>query len=155
MTDDDREAISCGIAELAEGKVIARRRIGRRPSVISRDIARHGGRTAYRATVAARAAARSRRRPKARKLDADRALQRLGAPVTVAVCDVGHAYTAGNGCPRCRQEAKNAWQRERAERRATRDVLHHQPPARGVPEQVEDDAWREEAACRYDDDQAL
>ncbi len=75
--------------------------------------------------------------------------------MTVAVCD-GHAYTAGNGCPRCRQEAKNAWQRERrAERRAARDVLHHQPPARGVPEQVEDDAWREEAACRYDEDQAL
>ncbi len=46
MTDDDREAISCGIAELAEGKVIARRRIGRCLSVISRDIARHGGRTA-------------------------------------------------------------------------------------------------------------
>ena len=73
LTDDDREEISRGIAEQAEGKVIAAR-IGRCPSVIGRDIARHGGRTTYRAVVAARAAARSRRRPKTRKLDADPAL---------------------------------------------------------------------------------
>jgi len=70
LTDEDREEISRGIAEQAQGKVIAAR-IGRCPSVIGRDIARHGGRVAYRATVAARAAARARRRPKTRKLDAD------------------------------------------------------------------------------------
>lgn len=70
LTDDDREEISRGIAEQAEGKVIAAR-IGRCPSVVSRDINRHGGRSAYRAVVAARAAVGSRRRPKPRKLDAD------------------------------------------------------------------------------------
>ena len=45
LTDDDREEISRGIAEQAEGKVIAER-IGRSPSVVSREIARHGGRRA-------------------------------------------------------------------------------------------------------------
>jgi IS30 family transposase len=70
LTEDDREEISRGIAEQAEGRVIAER-IGRDPSVVSREVARHGGRTRYRAVVAARAAAVSRCRPKTRKLDAD------------------------------------------------------------------------------------
>ncbi|MGH7536849.1 MAG: IS30 family transposase, partial [Gemmatimonadales bacterium] len=65
----DREEISRGIAQGVEGAVIAAR-IGRDPSVISREIARHGGRERYRATRAARAATVARRRPKARKLDA-------------------------------------------------------------------------------------
>lgn len=64
----DREEISRGIAEGLSGKVIAQR-IGRDPSVVSREIARHGGRGRYRATVAQRAAARSRCRPKSRRLD--------------------------------------------------------------------------------------
>src|SRR5207342_38562 len=42
----DREEISRGIAEGVEGAVIAAR-IGRDPSVISREIARHGGRERY------------------------------------------------------------------------------------------------------------
>ena len=70
LTEADREEISRGIAEHAEGRVIAAR-IGRDPSVISREITRHGGRVWYRAVVAARAAAASRCRPKTRKLDAD------------------------------------------------------------------------------------
>ena len=70
LTDADREEISRGIAEHAEGRVIAER-MGRDPSVISRDVARHGGRARYRATVAGRAAAVSRCRPTIRKLDAD------------------------------------------------------------------------------------
>ncbi|SDY61681.1 Helix-turn-helix domain-containing protein [Modestobacter sp. DSM 44400] len=74
LTDDDREEVSRGIAEQAEGKVIAAR-IDRCPSVVSRDIARHGGRATYLAVVAARAAARSRRRPKTPKLDAESALR--------------------------------------------------------------------------------
>jgi len=65
----DREEISRGIAEGLEGAVIAAR-IGRDPSVVSREIARHGGRERYRATRAVRAAAVARRRPKVRKLDA-------------------------------------------------------------------------------------
>ncbi len=70
----DREEISRGIAEGAEGVVIAAR-IGRVPSVVSRDIARHGGRERYRATRAGRVAARARCRPKVRKLDADPVLR--------------------------------------------------------------------------------
>ena len=56
LTEADREEISPrGIAEHAGGRVIAER-MGRDPSVISRDVARHGGRARYRATVAGRAA---------------------------------------------------------------------------------------------------
>ncbi|MGH3831566.1 MAG: IS30 family transposase [Pseudonocardiaceae bacterium] len=69
VTEADREEISRGVAEGLEVKVIAAR-IGRSPSVVSREIARHGGRANYRAVVAHRAAAEQRRRPKARKLDA-------------------------------------------------------------------------------------
>ena len=50
-------------------------RIGRNPSVVSREICRHGGRERYRATRAARVAARARCRPKAHKLDADPVLR--------------------------------------------------------------------------------
>jgi transposase, IS30 family len=68
LTEADREEISRGIAENLEGKRIAAR-IGRCPSVVSRDIARHGGRVGYRAVAARRVAAEQRRRPKARKID--------------------------------------------------------------------------------------
>ena len=79
----DREEISRGIAEGHPGVVIAAR-IGRDPSVVSREIARHGGRGRYRAVAAGRAAAASRGRPKVRKLDAspvlrERVLGRLRA----------------------------------------------------------------------------
>lgn len=70
LTAADREEISRGLAAGVEQVVIAAR-IGRDPSVVSREIARHGGRDRYRAARAARAAASSRRRPKARKLDTD------------------------------------------------------------------------------------
>ena len=62
LTEADREEISRGIAEHAEGRVIAER-IGRDPSVISRDVARHGGRARYRAVVAGRVASVCRSRP--------------------------------------------------------------------------------------------
>ena len=70
LTETDQEKISRGIAENLEGKVIAAR-IGRCPSVVSREIARHGGRARYRAVAARRVAAERRRRPKPRKLDTD------------------------------------------------------------------------------------
>ncbi len=69
VTEADREEISRGIVEGVEGKVIAAR-IGRSPSVVSREITRHGGRAHYRAVVADRAATEQRRRPKVRRLDA-------------------------------------------------------------------------------------
>jgi IS30 family transposase len=43
LTEADREEISRGIAEELDGEVIAVR-LGRCPSIISREIARHGGR---------------------------------------------------------------------------------------------------------------
>ncbi|MGH3900825.1 MAG: IS30 family transposase [Pseudonocardiaceae bacterium] len=69
VTETDREEISRGIAEELGGTVIAAR-IGRCPSVVSREIARHGGRANYRAVVARRVAAEHRDRPKPRTLDA-------------------------------------------------------------------------------------
>src|SRR3712207_1807276 len=68
LTEADREEISRGIGEKLAGRVIAAR-IGRCPSVISREIARHGGRAGYRAVAARRVATEQRCRPKSRKLD--------------------------------------------------------------------------------------
>jgi transposase, IS30 family len=74
----DREEISRGLAEDLEFTEIALR-IGRDPSVVSRDVARHGGRSGYRAAAADRAARAARERPK--KLAVDRSA-RLRAVVT-------------------------------------------------------------------------
>ena len=63
LTLIDREEISRGLAEdllFAEIAV----RIGRDPSVVSRDVARHGGRAGYRGVVAEQAACAARERPK-------------------------------------------------------------------------------------------
>ena len=66
LTDSDREEISRGIAQGLEGRQIAEV-IGRCPSVVSREIKRHGGRGSYRATHAGEQAALDRCRPKTRK----------------------------------------------------------------------------------------
>jgi hypothetical protein len=58
----DREEISRGLAEGLVFPEIAAR-IGRDPSVISRDVARHGGRAGYRAVTADQAACAGRERP--------------------------------------------------------------------------------------------
>ena len=70
LTLEDREEISRGIAAGLENRQIAAR-IGRCPSIVSREIGRHGGRKEYRASRAERAAKKCRRRPKDRKLDTD------------------------------------------------------------------------------------
>lgn len=59
----DREEISRGLAEGLEFGRIALR-IGRDPSVVSRDVARHGGCAGYRAVAADTAACTARGRPK-------------------------------------------------------------------------------------------
>nr|MDT0663344.1 helix-turn-helix domain-containing protein [Micromonospora sp. DSM 115978] len=64
----DREEISRGLAEGLEYKEIARL-IDRNPSVVSRDVARHGGRAQYRALTADTSAAADRQRPKAYAVD--------------------------------------------------------------------------------------
>jgi IS30 family transposase len=62
LTEADREEISRGIAEDLEGKVIAAR-IGRCPSVVSREITRPGGRANDRAMAARRVAAKRQDAP--------------------------------------------------------------------------------------------
>lgn len=74
----DREEISRGLAEKLEFKQIAAR-IDRDPSVVSREVARHGGRAGYRAAIADEQARAARQRPK--KLSVDRS-PRLRAVVT-------------------------------------------------------------------------
>jgi transposase, IS30 family len=59
----DREEISRGLAESLEYKEIGRR-LGRDSSVISREVARHGGRDRYRAAAAHKVACAGRERPK-------------------------------------------------------------------------------------------
>ena len=68
LTLADREEISRGLAESLEYKEIAVR-VGRDPSVVSREVSRHGGRGGYRAVVAERAAVMERSRPKTMAVD--------------------------------------------------------------------------------------
>src|SRR6266511_1038989 len=68
LTLADREEISRGLAEGLEYKQIAVL-IGRNPSVVSRDVARHGGRAGYRAVAADQSAVDGRQRPKAYAVD--------------------------------------------------------------------------------------
>jgi len=70
LTLADREEISRSLAAHMQQKDIAAA-IGRSASVVSREIARHGGLRAYRAHRADTGARKSRRRPKCRKIDTD------------------------------------------------------------------------------------
>ena len=70
LSVDEREEISRGIAAGLSARTIARR-INRPSSTVSREIARNGGRDAYRALVADAAAFERARRPKSTKLAAN------------------------------------------------------------------------------------
>ena len=74
----EREEISRGLAQGESVRSLARR-LGRAPSTISREIRRHGGHTAYRASVADAAAWASARRPKRCRLTQERRLRQLVA----------------------------------------------------------------------------
>jgi len=76
LTVEQREEITRGIAAGLSSRAIARS-IGCAPSTVSREIARNGGRDAYRATVADRAAWERARRPKASRLESRPALLRI------------------------------------------------------------------------------
>ena len=71
----EREEISRGVAA-GEGVRGIARRLQRPPSTVSRELARHGGRTHYRASVADRQAWARARRPKPARLAACRRLRR-------------------------------------------------------------------------------
>ncbi len=72
----EREEISRGIAAGDSMRTIASA-LRRAPSTVSREIARHGGREAYRADTADRAAWTSARRPKRCRLAANGRLRRI------------------------------------------------------------------------------
>lgn len=73
LTEVDREGISRGLAQSFSAREIGRD-IGRHHGVVCAEIARNGGREAYRATSAQDRAVTLRARPKERKLEASRAL---------------------------------------------------------------------------------
>jgi transposase, IS30 family len=75
---DEREEISRGVAENLSGRMIAVR-LGRDPSVVSREIARNGGRGSYRAHVAQERADVLVARPKAFLLESNARLHHVVA----------------------------------------------------------------------------
>jgi IS30 family transposase len=89
---DEREVIAVGIAA-GRSVVETAAELGRDPSTIRREIARHGGRGNYSAVRAHRRACRSRARPKLSRLEADPVLAsyiaaRLAlrdSPMTIAI----------------------------------------------------------------------
>ena len=78
MQSDEREAISRGLAAGLSFGAIARQ-LGRHTSTISREVARNGGREAYRANAAEQQAWDRARRPKPCRLAQRRRLARLVA----------------------------------------------------------------------------
>src|SRR3954454_6739922 len=92
----DREEISRGLAESLEYKEVGLR-LGRDSLVISREVARHGGRERYRAAAAHAAAGAGRERP---KLFAVERSPRLRAVVCQQLrAGWGPAAGAGGGGP--------------------------------------------------------
>jgi len=78
LTLAEREDISRGIASGCSVRVIAQR-LGRAPSTLSREVARHGGRALYRANEADQQAWNSALRPKRCLLATQRKLQEIVA----------------------------------------------------------------------------
>jgi hypothetical protein len=91
----DREEISRGLAEGLQFKEIGLR-LGRDPSVISREVGRHGGRAGYRAVGADTAACAARLRP--RLLAVERS-PRLRAVVCGSCGAAGPRPRSRVGCP--------------------------------------------------------
>ncbi len=78
LTSSEREEISRGVAAGESARRLAAR-LGRSPSTVTRELARHGGRRRYRAGEADRRAWESGRRPQACKLARQAALRELVA----------------------------------------------------------------------------
>jgi IS30 family transposase len=76
LSAQEREEVTCGIAAGASARAIAAS-IGRSPSTVSREIARNGGRTEYRAAAADVSAWERARRPKMSRLASNAELLRL------------------------------------------------------------------------------
>lgn len=76
LTLFEREEISRGLAEGLQYKEISVR-IGRDPSIVSREVARHGGRAGYRAVSADTTATTARQRPKLLAVERSARLRRV------------------------------------------------------------------------------
>jgi hypothetical protein len=85
----DREEISRGLAEGLEFKEIGLR-LGRDPSVISREVGRHGGRGGYRAVGADTVACAARQRPKLLAVERSAYGQNVGGGWSVSRADFAH-----------------------------------------------------------------
>ena len=94
LTLVEREEISRGIAAGLSARTIAGR-IDRPSSTVSREIARNGGRDAYRALVADAAAFERARRPKPSKLAAN---PELGVWSPTSWTTIGHRSRSPSGC---------------------------------------------------------
>lgn len=89
---EEREVIAVGIAA-GQSAIETSAELGRDPSTVRREIARHGGPRSYSAVRADRRACQSRARPKQSRLEADPVLaryiaERLGlrdSPMTIAI----------------------------------------------------------------------
>jgi transposase, IS30 family len=66
LTDDDRDRIMMGISRERTFRMIAAD-LGRNHSVVSREVARNGGRAGYRSRLAAKRAEQQKARPQKRK----------------------------------------------------------------------------------------
>ena len=99
LSVEDRAAIMVGL-EAGLSQVCIARSIGRSPSVVCREIARHRGPGGvYEAQDAGRAAQVARRRPKKRLLDCDEVLRRR------VIADLSQGHTPRQISGRLREEA--------------------------------------------------
>jgi transposase, IS30 family len=73
LTDDDRDRIMMGISRERTFRMIAAD-LGRNHSVVSREVARNGGRAGYRSRLAAKRAEQQKARPQKRKLESNKKL---------------------------------------------------------------------------------
>ena len=89
----EREQIMIGVARDESCRVIAGR-LGRDHTVVSREIARNGGRESYRASAAQERAVKERRRRKPRKLEENPELH----DVVAGGRWTGHRATCPSGC---------------------------------------------------------
>ena len=99
LSVEDRAAIMAGVdAGLSQTRIA--HLIGRSPSVVCREIARHTGPDGqYRAEEAGKAARAARRRPKKRLLDCDEVLRRR------VISDLSQGHTPREISGRLREEA--------------------------------------------------
>ena len=148
LSDGDREEISRGVR--AETFDVNAARIGRAPSTVSREVARNGGRSSYRATVAVKATTARLKRPKTAKLSAAPELRTvvvdkfklLWSPQQIAAwlretypddqtMWVSHIEDGLTACVRSGRSQRRPWRRGRREKRGKNPsmVLIDQRPA--------------------------